>query len=94
MNNGDGKKQTSVTYAISAESSSLLYLCTKVNSINTRWSSCQLSVVKPKPKLLLWPTTTVADDPIQSNLKVNACSRHQAPVLVLFLIGWLSGARF
>ena len=38
-----------------------------------------MSVVKPKPKQLLWPITTDADNPMnQSELEENTCSRCQA----------------
>ena len=42
-------------------------------------SSLQLSDVKPKPKLSLWPITTEADNQMyQSEIKANICSRRQA----------------
>ena len=35
----------------------------------------QLGVIKPKPKLSLWPITKVADNPMtQSKLVLNTCS--------------------
>ena len=63
-----------------------------------------MSVVKPKPKQLLWPITSGAANPMnQSELKANTWNRHHARenvcekvtmVLVLLLICWESGARF
>ena len=38
-----------------------------------------MSVVKTKPKQLLWPITTGAENPLnQSELKVNTCYRRRA----------------
>ena len=54
--------------------------CYNVAVIRT-WirSGFQLSVVKPKPKQLVWPITTdVNNTTSQSDLEANTCNWHQA----------------
>ena len=56
-------------------------------------AGCQSSVVKPKPKLVLWPITTDTDNQMdQSELKANTCLQ-RVTIGFSFTCDWLTNWR-